>query len=149
MDKIKRRAENLKKRFSSSDPFRICEEMGISLFYTDLPSTVNGLFFKCLKNYIIIVNDSLSFEECRVTVAHELGHILLHGGTNSFQLSMYTDIPISKLEQQANYFASCLLIDEDELTHDYCGSALSVEDIASISRLPESLVQLYFVHKSE
>lgn len=149
MDKIKRRAESIKNKFSTSDPFTICEEMGISLFYSDLPQTVNGLFFKCLKNYVIILNDSLSFEECRVTAAHELGHIVLHGTTNSFQLTEYTDIPISKLEQQADYFASCLLIDEQELEHNYCGTPLSVEDIASISQLPESLVKLYFVRKSE
>ncbi len=149
MDKIKQKARNIKKKYATTSPFDICEEMGITLFYSDLPETVNGLFFKCLKNYVIIVNEALSYEECRVTVAHELGHILLHGSTNSFQLSTYTDLSVEKLEQQADYFASCLLIDEQEIESAYYGSPITMSDIASISRLPVSMVELYARRQNE
>lgn len=143
MRDIQQKANNLKKKYGTACPFELCEKMGINIFYFDLPDCVNGLFFKYFKNYIIIVNLGLCYEDCRVTVAHELGHIILHNTTNSFQLSVNTDIPIQRLEKEADYFASCLLIDENEIKSEYCGNSLTVRDIASISRLPESMVILY------
>ncbi len=143
MKEILRKANRLKRKYGTSCPFEICEEMGINIFYFDLPQCVKGLFFKYFKNYIIIVNEELSYEECRVTVAHELGHIILHNTTNSFQLMVNTDFPVQKLENEADYFASCLLIDENELRQDFGGCTLTVKDIACISRLPEDMVQLY------
>ena len=53
-----------------------------------------------MKNYIIIINENLPYEDQRVTAAHELGHIILHGKTNSFQLTECTDIPIERLENE-------------------------------------------------
>lgn len=143
MRDIQQKANNLKKKYGTACPFELCEKMGINIFYFDLPDCVNGLFFKYFKNYIIIVNSGLCYEDCRVTVAHELGHIILHNTTNSFQISVNTDIPIQRLEKEADYFASCLLIDENEIKSEYCGNSLTVRDIASISRLPESMVILY------
>ena len=143
MSNIKHKAEYLKKKYKTSNPFEVCEYMGIDIFYFDLPDCVNGLFFKYLKNYIIILNEHLDYESSRVTVAHELGHIVLHDKINSFQLISNTDIPLAKLENEADYFATCLLIDEDELKSEYCGYPLTVKDIAGISRLPEGMVQLY------
>lgn len=147
MNDIKQKAAYLKKKYNTSNPFEICEQMGIRIFYFDLPESVNGLFFKYFKNYIIIINSSLCYEDCRVTAAHELGHIILHKSVNSFQLMSNTDIPIQKLENEADYFASCLLIDEKEIYSDYGGNTLTVRDVACISRLPEKLVQLY-INKS-
>lgn len=143
MKEIRRKVDYLKKKYGTSCPFEICEAMGINIFYFDLPDCVNGLFFKYFKNYIIIVNPELCYEECRVTVAHELGHIILHDTTNSFQLMVNTDIPIQRFENEADFFASCLLIDEKEIRSEYCGCSLTVRDIACISRLPESMVELY------
>ena len=85
----------------------------------------------------------MSYEDKRVTAAHELGHIILHGKTNSFQLTEYTDIPIERLENEADYFASCLLIDEEQLRSDYGECPLSLGEVACISRLPERMVKLY------
>ena len=143
MREIQRKVNNLKKKYNTSCPFEICDKMGINIFYFDLPNCVNGLFFKSFRNYIIIVNSELCYEDCRVTVAHELGHIFLHNTTNSFQLTVNTDIPIQRLENEADYFASCLLIDENEIRSEYCGCSLTVRDIACISKLPESMVKLY------
>lgn len=143
LKKIKAKAEYLKKKHRTSCPFELCDALGINIFYYELPVSVNGLFFKCMKNYIIIINENLSYEQRRVTVAHELGHILLHSTTNSFLLESCTDLPIERLENEADYFASCLLIDEDQLRSDYFGCSLSYSDVASISRLPEHMVRLY------
>lgn len=143
MKNVKAKAEYLKRKYCTSCPFELCDLLGINVFYYELPDCVNGFFFKCMKNYIIIINESLSVEQRRVTAAHELGHIVLHGTTNSFIMESCTDLPVERLENEADYFASCLLIDEEELLSDYCGSTLSYSDVASISRLPEHMVRLY------
>ena len=143
MDKIKEKVKDLKKKHRTSCPFELCDALGISVFYYDLPDCVNGFYFKCMKNYIIIINENLPYENHRVTAAHELGHIILHGKTNSFQLTECTDIPIERLENEADYFASCLLIDEIQLKYDYGDSPLSCSDVASICMLPERMVRLY------
>ena len=143
MDYIKEKVKSLKKKHRTSCPFELCDALGINVFYYDLPECVNGFFFKCMKNYIIIINDNLPFEQQRVTAAHELGHIILHGKTNSFQLTECTDIRIEKLENEADYFASCLLIDEQQIRDDYGERPLSYSDVACISRLPERMVRLY------
>lgn len=143
MDKIKKKAQSLKRKYGTDNPFDICKEMGIHIMYRELPDNVNGLFFQFLKNYIIILNDSLTYEQSRVTAAHELGHILLHGGTNSFQISSYTNIPVEKLERQADYFACCLLIDSESVSPYDEADCLTVGDIACANRVPVYFAELY------
>lgn len=143
MDKIMQKALNLKKKYKTSCPFDICREMDIKILHRDLPDSVNGFYFRLLKNCIIILNDSLGYEESRVTAAHELGHILLHGGTNSFQISTFTDIPVEKLERQADYFACCLLIDAESLCTSDSEDCLTVSDIACANRVPTYYAELY------
>lgn len=145
MDKIKQKARSLKKKYGTNDPFRICSELDVTVYYGDLPENVNGFFFKYFKNHIIVLNDTLSYEQRRITAAHELGHILLHGATNTFQLSAYTNLSVEKLEKQADYFASCLLIDDETMNYNnYSDSeAVTVNNIAQINRVPQYFVELY------
>lgn len=143
MEYIKKRADTIKKKYRTSCPFELCESMGITVLRFDLPENVNGFYYKYLKNYIIIINENLEYDSARVTAAHELGHILLHNTTNTFQLIENTDIPLQRLENEADYFASCLLIDENELKSSYTDQTLTASDIAAISGIPEKLVKLY------
>lgn len=145
MDKIKQKALAIKRKFGTSNPFDICSELNITIHYADLPDNVKGFYFKYFKNYIIVINDSLGYEEQRITVAHELGHIFLHGATNSFQISSYTNLSVEKLERQADYFASCLLIDDETLNCEYYADReyVTVTDIARINKVPPYYVELY------
>ncbi|MBQ1517910.1 MAG: ImmA/IrrE family metallo-endopeptidase [Clostridia bacterium] len=143
MEYIKKRADSIKKKYHTQCPFEICEYMGIKVLRFDLPDSVNGFYYKYLKNYIIIINANLEYEKAKVTAAHELGHILLHNTTNSFQLMENTEIPIQRLENEADFFASCLLIDETEIKQSYTDQTLTAGDIASISGVPENMVKLY------
>lgn len=143
MDKIKKKAQNLKRKYDTDNPFEICEEMGIHTIYRELPDNVNGFYLQILKNYIIILNDNLSYEQSRITAAHELGHIILHGGTNSFQISSLTDISVEKLEKQADYFASCLLIDNESIIPCDENECMTVDDIACANRVPIYFAELY------
>ncbi len=143
MDKIKQRAISLKRKYRTSCPFDICKEMGIPVIKRELPENIKGIFYKCLKNYIIILNSDLDYEESRITAAHELGHLLLHGATNSFQLQQTSDIFLNKMEKQADYFASCLLIDEDSFELCDKSDGMTLNDIAYANRVPVYFAQLY------
>lgn len=70
---------------------------------TDRSDTNDGFTF----DNVIFYNDSQPMERQRFTVAHELGHILLHNGNGMYNREpSVNDNPI---EQEANVFASRLL----------------------------------------
>ena len=70
---------------------------------TDRADTNDGFTF----DNVIFYNDSQPMERQRFTVAHELGHILLHNGNGMYNREpSVNDNPI---EQEANVFASRLL----------------------------------------
>ena len=50
------------------------------------------------------------------TLAHELGHFLLHKDTNNFRIDLedYSESDPDNQETEANYFASCLLMPKDK-----------------------------------
>ena len=73
----------------------------------------------------------------RFTLAHELGHVLLHG-TNNFRLAR-NDKAIPSYqdpEWQANTFASMLLIPRDEIL------GMSIEDITTRYKVSKSAAEI-------
>ena len=58
-------------------------------------------------NRTIFYNNACSVARQRFTVAHELGHILLHGGKNLYNRE--PEVNDNPIEQEANVFASRLL----------------------------------------
>ena len=62
--------------------------------------------------FIMLTSNNESAVRRRFNVAHELGHILLHGDVES--IHDYTSKELKDIiEKQANYFASCLLLPEE------------------------------------
>lgn len=62
--------------------------------------------------FIMLTDNGESAVRRRFNVAHELGHILLHGDIES--IHDYTSQELKNIiEKQANYFASCLLLPEN------------------------------------
>ncbi|HEK9097435.1 TPA: XRE family transcriptional regulator [Streptococcus equi subsp. zooepidemicus] len=61
--------------------------------------------------FIMLTDNGESAVRRRFNIAHELGHILLHGDVES--IHDYTSKELKNIiEKQANYFASCLLLPE-------------------------------------
>ncbi len=95
---------------------RICKNLGIAIIsYSDGAELIYQLHLEehCKESdgfifqSCIFYNSECSVERQRFTVAHELGHILLHNGKGVYNREPSpTDIPI---EQEANVFASRLL----------------------------------------
>ena len=106
-------ARNLKKYYSTDDPFVIAEAFGIRV----LPRFKGVKDFKAhtikIEGYptIININGKLSAVSQKVLCAHELGHALMHEETiNHFDITRAN--LATNAEYEANLFAVALLFDE-------------------------------------
>jgi Zn-dependent peptidase ImmA (M78 family)/transcriptional regulator with XRE-family HTH domain len=75
----------------------------------DLPDEIDGVTFKSVWNYknLMLINMNMPADRVRFTMAHELGHMIMHYG-NSFN-----DEKI--IEDEANEFAAEFLAPSDEI----------------------------------
>ncbi len=140
MNKIKNNVEQLIHKCGSADPFLICEKMGIIIVDKDLPEHINGFTVTMEGITFIVLNTALSYYNRRITAAHELGHIILHGTTNTIQLSLNTSFCISKFEREADCFAAHLLLafESDETVGM---DSVTAEDISKITHIPKSMIE--------
>ena len=83
--------------------FKLLESRGIITYEINENEKFDGVSFMTDKGYaVIVVNKNMSNDRKRFTIAHELGHLLLHNG---FPISTYRD-----KETEANNFASEFLM---------------------------------------
>lgn len=140
MEKIRKKAESIISLYKTADPREICEKMGIIILEQDLPNSVNGFMLNYLESEFIILNQNLNYDERYVTLAHELGHIILHGDTNSIRLSCNTNFCISKYEREADCFAAFLLMNLKIPSPEEFES-LTTHDISRMIHMPVSVVE--------
>ena len=110
----KKLADDLVRKHETRDPFRICEELGILVFYKPL-GTIGGVFQNKFRVKIIFINEILDEDVQRFTCAHELYHALEHTNLNKFFLGRHTNFYMPKFEADANKFAVDLLYDDYDL----------------------------------
>ena len=124
---------------------------GLSIYYLDASDDVSGLLLRKGKQVAIGVNNSHHRNRQRFTIAHELGHWILHLSTANTshsideqlhvddQLVYFRDGTSSKasepVEIQANSFAAALLMPRASLLADLAGQPIDVNDDRSIRRL--------------
>lgn len=133
---IKKLASLLIKKHSTNDPFELAERMNIVVRSKFLTST-NGYHVYLKRLHIITLNNSLSEEQQKVVLAHELGHALLHKGLSMSFFEVNTYYSVDKYERQANIFAAELLL-SDQIVKSYEG--LNLEQIARAEHVPVELV---------
>lgn len=146
MNKIATKVNELVIRYGTANPEDICENMGIIILSLDLPKRVNGFTIRREGIWFIVLNQSLSYHEKRFTTAHELGHILLHNGTNSINLSCNTCFCVSKYEKEADCFAAYLLLKTAIDCMEY--ETLTVKQISQLTHIPEEKVHQMFFHEN-
>lgn len=108
MDRIKEAIEAVLNRYNTADPFIIAEHLNIEVDYAALGEMPLGKTMYDKEMPIVMLNDSLRYSPQRYFVmAHELGHVILHEGLNSY----YTGITsgYDKLENEANEFGVGLI----------------------------------------
>ena len=124
-------AAQIRKKLDISSPpvdvQEICDRLGILLLFRDAKvGTLLGISTRMNTPSghvtIISVNSRLSQGRMRFTIAHELGHCVLHhNGTPGLKNADVTGIKYSKRdENHANRFASELLMPDDILAAEWC-----------------------------
>lgn len=92
----------------TNSPKEIIKELDISLVKEDVPGESLALFTRSPNGKEFIFLDPSCPEELEnFVLAHELGHAVLH----DVEIISFSplDVPKSRLEKEADYFAFCLL----------------------------------------
>lgn len=111
------RVRNLRRKYGTSNPFKLCECLGILVIYSDL-GDIKGYSIKRLRKKLICINEKLSDFAKMLVCAHELAHCLYHQlDSINFLLNNTKIVRRSYLEREANEFAVELLY--DEIAEDY------------------------------
>ncbi len=130
-------------RYGIIDLFRECDRMGYKLLRYPLGEDADlGFAMKKDDDIIIFINTSIRLSREIFTLAHEIGHIVLHIIDNQPFIDNNATIAggnVDEKEQEANYFAACLLMPSDEVERfidlelpDFEKNGLSGMDIARI-----------------
>ncbi len=114
----------------------LLEEVGIFVIHIDFDTNLIDGFTISFKNTppIIFVNSDLSGDRLRFTLAHELGHVLMH------------KLPNEQMEEEANIFASELLMPEREIKASL--KPLNFEKLASLKKFWGVSMQALLVRAS-
>lgn len=146
---IRRIAEKVREkcrvgRYGIIDLFGDHESLGFKLFRYPLGENADlGMAMKRDQDVLVVTNSSVRVSRELFTLAHEIGHVYLHiEKTKSFidnarTLSENTtNDGVDEKEQEANYFAACLLMPEQEVTryldleiNDFSECGLTAMDI--------------------
>lgn len=106
-------------RYGIIDLFKDCERLGYKILRYPIGETGDlGFTLKKDNDIIIFTNTSCRLSRELFTLAHEIGHVVLHmEHENSFIDNNVTisDNDVDEKEHEANYFAACLLMPEDEV----------------------------------
>lgn len=124
----------------------LCNYYGIKVFKEYLKNDVSGFIVVQKENYkdygtnkVIVVNSLDTAARQRFTIAHELGHYILHKGND--ELYAHRDVGANNAtEREANVFASNLLMPENfvksflnNLKEDYWGFISDTQKILSVA----------------
>ena len=69
--------KNLKKKYGTSNPFKLCKYLGILVIFADL-GEIKGYSIKRMRKKLICINENLDYFSQKFVCAHELGHCLYH-----------------------------------------------------------------------
>jgi Zn-dependent peptidase ImmA (M78 family) len=98
------------KRYNTNNPLDIAKKMNINLIEFTLDKELCGYYRYIRRNKYIVINNSLVDSMKLFVIAHELGHAILHPRINTYFLRRYTLFPVGRIENEANEFATKLLI---------------------------------------
>lgn len=130
-------------RYGIADLFKECERFGYKLLRYPLGEDADlGFILNKDNDTVIFTNTCSRFAREIFTLAHEIGHAVLHMGSAASFIDDTVTISgrsIDEKEQEANYFAACLLMPSDEVERfldleieDFRCDGLSAMDMARI-----------------
>ena len=143
MKNIPETVRQLVAKYGCCDPTQLCEKMGITVLTHDLPASINGFTVRMEGMPFIVLSSALESFERRITIAHELGHIVLHKGTNTVELSINTSFCVNKYEREADCFAAHLLLASSLQELDGMETVTS-ETLAKLTHMPKEMIEEAF-----
>lgn len=145
---IRRKAASLREkckisRYGIIDLFKDCERLGYKLLRYPLGENADlGFTVKKDNDTVIFTNSCSRLSREIFTLAHEIGHVILHLEQDRSFIDDNVTIngrSADEKEQEANYFAACLLMPADDVWRfidleiwDFHKKGLSAMDIARI-----------------
>lgn len=131
--------DRLIEKHHTRDPFQIAADREYIVIQCPLHG-IRGFYQYMKRNHIIYLDETLSYEDARFVCAHELGHSIMHRGANRIFMDSRTFIVGGRYEREADLFASCLLVDDNELIDlAYCG--LTADQISHELSIPRACVE--------
>ena len=114
----------------------IARNLGTQIRYSPFEGDISGMVFRDKDRTVIGVNSLHHPNRQRFTIAHEVGHFLLHEGAEvhvdkTFRVNLRDDVSskaVDKEEIEANRFAAELLLPEHMLIQDLKGQEIDFED---------------------
>lgn len=130
--------EKIRKKYGTSNPYQIAKDMKILLLYENLGS-INGYYNMVYRQKQIHINQSLDEHLKLLTVAHELGHAIMHPKANTPFLINNTFISVDKMEIEASKFAMELIVSEEDLAeYEEC----TIDQLSFIFGYDKELINL-------
>lgn len=145
--RVRNRVERLLSGLSEPpvDVEALAASLGAEIRVFKLERDVSGVLYRDRDRKVIVVNSAHSAARRRFTIAHELGHLLLHPGEpihvdqgariNLRDGASATAEEVDEIE--ANAFAASLLMPAAWLRRDVSEAGIDVEDGAEIRRLAD------------
>ena len=130
---IVQKADALLRKYHTRDPFKLADELDITILYQDMEKQ-KGMYFQLMKNRFVTLNSNLDEVMQAIVLAHEIGHDRIHGtdlknGQYTFQEFNLFDLQTNRAEYEANLFASQILLDDEEIL-DYFNQGFDIQQVA-------------------
>ena len=146
-EQITKRGADIVRRCETRDPFKIANELGIFVNFSDEFTKLKGMYRVIKRNRYIILNSKLSEKMQNIVCAHEIGHDQLHRNLakddflQEFMLYQMDTRP----EYEANIFATEILLDTKDVL-ELIETGYDVEQIALALDSDINLVALKIAH---
>nr|DAZ24067.1 MAG TPA: IrrE protein [Caudoviricetes sp.] len=138
---IKKIVNKIIKKYGTNNPYSLAAELGITIIYQRLGETL-GFCLTYKRQKIIVINENCPSKLLNFTVAHELGHAILHKRINTPFLKKHTLVSIDKIERQANTFAVELLLPDVILQENV---DINFYSLAKCHGIPQGLEELKLI----
>ncbi len=121
----------------------IARRLGSEIRYSPYEGDLSGMVFRDEQRVVIGVNSLHHPNRQRFTIAHELGHMLLHKGKpvhidRTFLMNLRNDLSsraVDSEEIEANLFAAQLLMPEHMLAADLMDQQIDFEEEEQLRKL--------------
>ncbi|MCQ2465878.1 MAG: ImmA/IrrE family metallo-endopeptidase, partial [Oscillospiraceae bacterium] len=139
---IKNRVRRLVGKYRTTDPYELCECMGIILSdenFGESETAIKAMTMTIARTTIIQLNSSLDEVVHKFITAHELGHAVLHKNMRHIDNGFFDDL--SRTEREANLFAAELIFGDSRKLFEYMQySEQTLFQLAAEKQVPYELL---------